>query len=184
MCIRDRQWDDPLLEPSAPRQTQDGPQFISAERTISFQSLCSRSPEDHRPQVPAKAHYSPKIFAACIDSSFRRRYPQAKIPDLVAHAIPRFLHPAPSFGSFLRSARPSPSQSAPCPRPVPWPVRQPRPAPARLPHPAHILPHPFMSTGFIVPTSFSRALASHAAPGRFRPQATSTARPLGGYRKP
>ena len=51
------------------------------------------------------------LYASGIDSFLCRRYSQAQIPDLVAHTIPRFLHPAQSFGSFLPCALRFPSKS-------------------------------------------------------------------------
>jgi hypothetical protein len=52
------------------------------------------------------------LHGAGIDSLARPRYSQAQIPDLVAHAIPRFRHPAQSFGSALDRARRIPPHSS------------------------------------------------------------------------
>lgn len=39
------------------------------------------------------------LYCRAIDESANRRYSHPQIPDLVAHAIPRFRHPAESYGS-------------------------------------------------------------------------------------
>ena len=57
-----------------------------------------------RAQVPAKAQVLMKIVAQRIDGGRRWRYSQAQIPDLVAHANPRFRPPAQSSGSALSYA--------------------------------------------------------------------------------
>jgi hypothetical protein len=52
-------------------------------------------------QVSAKAQRGGEFLVGWIDSLGGWRYSQAQIPDLVAHAIPRFHLRAPSFGSVL-----------------------------------------------------------------------------------
>jgi hypothetical protein len=52
-------------------------------------------------QVSAKAQLVTKLMVRWIDSFGGWRYSQAQIPDLVAHANPRFHLRAPSFGSVL-----------------------------------------------------------------------------------